>query len=195
MENHNDDITKDQTNNQEVENINTEEVTTEKHIENSQAQEVVSESINNESEVEKWKREFAEMKEKYVRLYADFENFRKRTAKEKLEFMTTANEGLMVSLLPVLDDFERAQKNFDNQDIESMKQGFVLIHDKLFKILEQKGLKQMVDVKGSEFNADFHEAITQIPMPEMQGKVVDELEKGYFLGEKVVRYAKVVVGS
>ncbi len=195
MENHNDDITKDQTNNQEVENINAEEVTTETHIENSQAREMASESINNESEVEKWKREFAEMKEKYVRLYADFENFRKRTAKEKLEFMTTANEGLMVSLLPVLDDFERAQKNFDNQDIESMKQGFVLIHDKLFKILEQKGLKQMVDVKGSEFNADFHEAITQIPMPEMQGKVVDELEKGYFLGEKVVRYAKVVVGS
>jgi molecular chaperone GrpE len=195
MENHNDDIIKDQTNHQEVENINPEEISSETHIENLQEKEVSSNSTNDESEVEKWKREFAEMKEKYVRLYADFENFRKRTAKEKLEFMTTANEGLMVSLLPVLDDFERAQKNFDNQDIETMKQGFILIHDKLFKILEQKGLKQMVDVKGSEFNADFHEAITQIPMPEMQGKVVDELEKGYFLGEKVVRYAKVVVGS
>jgi molecular chaperone GrpE len=195
MENHNDDIIKDQTNHQEVENINPEEISSEAHIENLQEKEVSSNSTNDESEVEKWKREFAEMKEKYVRLYADFENFRKRTAKEKLEFMTTANEGLMVSLLPVLDDFERAQKNFDNQDIETMKQGFILIHDKLFKILEQKGLKQMVDVKGSEFNADFHEAITQIPMPEMQGKVVDELEKGYFLGEKVVRYAKVVVGS
>lgn len=191
MENHNDDTIKDQTNSQEVENITIEEVSADTQQENQQEMKVHS----TESEVEKWKKEFAEMKEKYVRLYADFENYRKRTAKEKLDFMTTANEGLMTSLLPVLDDFERAQKNFDNQDIESLKQGIVLIHDKLFKILEQKGLKPMVDVKGSDFNADYHEAITQIPMPEMQGKVVDELEKGYFLGEKVVRYAKVVVGS
>jgi molecular chaperone GrpE len=191
MENHNDDTIKDQTNNQEVENVTTEDLSADTQQENQQEVKV----NNTESEVEKWKKEFAEMKEKYVRLYADFENYRKRTAKEKLDFMTTANEGLMTSLLPVLDDFERAQKNFDNQDIESMKQGIILIHDKLFKILEQKGLKPMVDVKGSDFNADFHEAITQIPMPEMQGKVVDELEKGYFLGEKVVRYAKVVVGS
>ncbi|SFF02582.1 nucleotide exchange factor GrpE [Thermoflexibacter ruber] len=191
MENHNDDTIKDQTNNQEVENVTIEEVSADTQQENQQEVKV----HNTENEAEKWKKEFAEMKEKYVRLYADFENYRKRTAKEKLDFMTTANEGLMVSLLPVLDDFERAQKNFDNQDIESLKQGMVLIHDKLFKILEQKGLKPMVDVKGSDFNADYHEAITQIPMPEMQGKVVDELEKGYFLGEKVVRYAKVVVGS
>ncbi|GAB4183592.1 MAG: nucleotide exchange factor GrpE [Thermoflexibacter sp.] len=191
MENHNDDTIKDQTNNQEVENVTIEEVSADTQQENQQ--EVKANDI--ESEIEKWKKEFAEMKEKYVRLYADFENYRKRTAKEKLDFMTTANEGLMLSLLPVLDDFERAQKNFDNQDIESLKQGMVLIHDKLFKILEQKGLKPMIDVKGSDFNADYHEAITQIPMPEMQGKVVDELEKGYFLGEKVVRYAKVVVGS
>lgn len=191
MENHNDDVIKDQATKQEMENIATEDVSADTQQEN---QEEVK-TDNQESEVEKWKKEFAEMKEKYVRLYADFENYRKRTAKEKLEFMATANESLMTSLLPVLDDFERAQKNFDNQDIESLKQGIVLIHDKLFKILEQKGLKPMVDVKGSDFNADFHEAITQIPMPEMQGKVVDELEKGYFLGEKVVRYAKVVVGS
>jgi molecular chaperone GrpE len=146
-------------------------------------------------EAAKWKKEFEEMKEKYVRLYADFDNFRRRTAKEKLEFMTTATEGLMKNLLPILDDFERAQKNFDKQDLEGMKQGLMLIHDKLFKSLEQKGLKPMVDVVSSDFNADYHEAITQIPMPNMSGKVVDELEKGYFLGEKVLRYAKVVVGA
>lgn len=150
---------------------------------------------NSGGDVEKWKKEFAEMKEKYVRLYADFENFRRRTAKEKLEFMTSANESLIRNLLPVLDDFERAQKNFGTQDVETMKQGFVLIHDKLFKSLEQKGLKPMADVIGANFSADYHEAITQIPMPDMQGKVVDELEKGYFLGDKVLRFSKVVVGA
>jgi molecular chaperone GrpE len=181
MENHNEEINQDPITKEE--NPVIEEITNE----NTQS--------NTGSEEEKWKREFNEMKEKYMRLYADFENFRKRTAKEKLEFMTSANEGLIKSILPVLDDFERAQKNIGNQDVETMKQGVTLIHDKLFKILEHKGLKPMVDVVGSEFNADYHEAITQIPMPDMQGKIVDELEKGYFLGEKVLRYSKVVVGS
>ena len=152
-------------------------------------------TVNEDNDATKWKKEFEEMKEKYVRLYADFDNFRRRTAKEKLEFMTTATEGLMKNLLPILDDFERAQKNFEVQDTEGIKKGFSLIHDKLFKSLEQKGLKPMVDVIGSDFNADYHEAITQIPMPDMSGKIVDELEKGYFLGEKVLRYAKVVVGA
>jgi molecular chaperone GrpE len=162
-------------------------------IENQQDDDV---KVNaEEGDVARWKREFADMKEKYVRLYADFENFRRRTAKEKLEFMTSANEGLMKNLLPVLDDFERAQKNFDTQDIDGIKQGIVLIHDKLFKTLEHKGLKPMIEVKGTDFNADFHDAVAQIPMPEMQGKVVDELEKGYFLGDKVIRFAKVVVGA
>jgi len=150
---------------------------------------------SSEGDVAKWKKEFAEMKEKYVRLYADFENFRRRTAKEKLEFMTSANENLIRNLLPVLDDFERAAKNFGTQDAETLKQGFVLIHDKLFKTLEQKGLKPMTDVIGAGFSADYHEAITQIPVPDMQGKVVDELEKGYFLGDKVLRFSKVVVGA
>ncbi|MCU0389897.1 MAG: nucleotide exchange factor GrpE [Thermoflexibacter sp.] len=181
MENHNEEINQDPITKEE--NPVIEEITNE----NTQS--------NTGSEEEKWKREFNEMKEKYMRLYADFENFRKRTAKEKLEFMTSANEGLIKSILPVLDDFERAQKNIGNQNVETMKQGVTLIHDKLFKILEHKGLKPMVDVVGSEFNADYHEAITQIPMPDMQGKIVDELEKGYFLGEKVLRYSKVVVGS
>ncbi len=176
------------------EEINPTEINIEAEIvENQQDNEVKVNVV--EDDVAKWKREFADMKEKYVRLYADFENFRRRTAKEKLEFMTSANEGLMKNLLPVLDDFERAQKNAGTQDVEGIKQGMVLIHDKLFKTLEQKGLKPMVDVKGTEFNADFHDAVTQIPVPEMQGKVVDELEKGYFLGEKVIRFAKVVVGA
>lgn len=187
-----------------MENINNETTTNQEEIQQeglnkenqtSQEQPIDVSAESSDSDVAKWKREFAEMKEKYVRLYADFENFRRRTAKEKLEFMTSANEGLMTNLLPVLDDIERAQKNFGTQDIETLKQGFVLIHDKLLKTLEHKGLKPMADVKGAVFSADYHEAITQIPMPDMQGKVVDELEKGYFLGEKVLRFSKVVVGS
>lgn len=181
-------------NNHDETNINQEETTNQEvNIETEPT--VTQTPISGEGDAAKWKKEFEEMKEKYVRLYADFENFRRRTAKEKLEFMTSANEGLMKNLLPILDDFERAQKNFDKQDLDGIKQGFVLIHDKLFKSLEQKGLKPMIDVIGSDFNADYHEAITQIPMPEMSGKVVDELEKGYFLGEKVLRYSKVVVGA
>ena len=176
-------------------NLNQEEANKEVNVETETIENQQQTTTTTEGEAAKWKKEFEEMKEKYVRLYADFDNFRRRTAKEKLEFMSTATEGLMKNLLPILDDFERAQKNFDKQDLEGIKQGFTLIHDKLFKSLEQKGLKPMVDVIGSEFNADYHEAITQIPMPEMSGKVVDELEKGYFLGEKVLRYSKVVVGA
>lgn len=176
-------------------NINQEEANQEINVEAETVENQQQTTVSGDSDVAKWKKEFEEMKEKYVRLYADFDNFRRRTAKEKLDFMTSANEGLMKNLLPILDDFERAQKNFDKQDLDGIKQGLALIHDKLFKSLEQKGLKPMVDVIGSEFNADYHEAITQIPMPDMSGKVVDELEKGYFLGEKVLRYSKVVVGA
>lgn len=140
--------------------------------------------------------ELAEAKDKYVRLYAEFDNFRRRNAKEKLEMITSANEQLLKSLLQVVDDFERAEKVFkEKNDKES--EGLLLIHNKFKKVLDQYNVKVMEVEKGSGFNTDFHEAITQIPAPEekLKGKVVDVVEKGYLLGEKVIRFAKVVVGN
>ncbi len=148
--------------------------------------------------LEKLQDQVTETKDKYLRLYADFENYRRRVAKEKLEFFTTANEDLIRNLLPVLDDFERAQRNLstENEELVPIKQGIELIYSKLFRVLEQKGAKPM-KVMGETFNPDLHEAVTQFPAPspDLKGKVIDEVEKGYFLGEKVIRYAKVVVGA
>jgi len=140
--------------------------------------------------------ELAESKDKYVRLYAEFDNHRRRTAKEKLDMIQSANEQLLKSLLPIIDDFERAEKSFkDKNDKEA--EGFFLIQNKFKKVVDQYGVKLMEAGKGSDFNPDLHEAITQIPVPEesLKGKVVDVVEKGYLLGDKVIRFAKVVVGS
>ncbi|MCS6967365.1 MAG: nucleotide exchange factor GrpE [Cytophagales bacterium] len=148
--------------------------------------------------IQKLKEELNEVKDKYLRLYADFENYRKRVAKERQEFLVMANEELILKLLPVLDDFERAQKSLttDTQSNQAMRQGFELIYTKLLKVLESKGLKSF-SAQGEVFNPDLHEAITQVAAPseEMKGKVVEEVEKGYILGEKVIRFAKVVVGT
>lgn len=141
--------------------------------------------------------ELAVMKDKYLRLYADFENFRRRTAKEKLELISTASEGLMVTLLPVVDDFERAMQALESTtDVAAAKEGINLIYSKLNKVLEGKGLKPM-NSKGEPFNADLHESVTQFPAPteDLKGKVIDEIEKGYLLNDKVIRYAKVIVGA
>ncbi len=140
--------------------------------------------------------ELAEAKDKYVRLYAEFDNYRRRSAKEKLEMIQSANEDLLKALLPVTDDFERAEKSFrDKNDKEA--EGFYLIQNKFKKILDQYNVKEMVAGKDVEFNPDIHEAITQIPAPteKLKGKVIDVVEKGYLLNEKVIRFAKVVVGS
>lgn len=148
-------------------------------------------------DVDKLAAELAEAKDKYLRLYADFENFRRRTSKEKLEFFKSANEEVIKAILPVVDDFERAQKSLTNlNDGAAVKEGMQIIYNKLYKTLEQKGLKPM-DAVGKEFNPEFHEAITQIPAPseDMKGKVIDEVEKGYFLNDKVIRFAKVVTGA
>lgn len=142
--------------------------------------------------------ELAESKDKYLRLYSEFENFRRRTAREKLDLIDTAAEGLMTALLPVLDDFERALKSAgDGTDDKSVREGMDLIYQKLKKTLEQKGLKNMNSEIGQDFDPDFHEAITQIPAPDkkLKGKIVDVIEKGYMIKEKVIRYAKVVTGS
>ena len=140
--------------------------------------------------------ELAEAKDKYVRLYAEFDNFRRRSAKEKLELVQSANEQLQKALLPVIDDFERAEKSFkDRTDKEA--EGFVLIQNKFKKTLDLYGLKSIDTSVGSAFDTDLHEAITQVPAPEekLKGKIMDTVEKGYLLHDKVIRFAKVVVGS
>lgn len=152
-----------------------------------------------DAELERLKSELADSKDKYLRLYSEFENYRRRTSKEKLDLVQTANEDLMQALLPVMDDFERAEKSFDDEsaNLDSVKEGIGLISNKFKKTLEQKGLKPMEGKEGMEFDSELHEAITQIPAPkeELKGKVVDVIEKGYLLKEKVIRYAKVVVGN
>ena len=136
---------------------------------------------------------FAELNDKHLRLFAEFENFKKRTAKERMDLYKTAGESVLTALLPVLDDFERSIKANQKQEDE----GVVLIYNKLKSILETKGLKAMEDPIGQELNTDYHEAITNIPAPSdnMKGKIIDVVEKGYFLNEKVIRYAKVVVAN
>lgn len=151
------------------------------------------------SDMEKLQQELVESKDKYLRLYSEFENYRRRTAKEKLELVDTASEGLMTALLPVMDDFERAEKSLNEEGatLEAMKEGLDLIFQKFKNTLVQKGLKDMENGIGSDFDPDFHEAITQIPVEDkkMKGKVVDVIEKGYMLKDKVIRYAKVVTGA
>lgn len=172
-----------------TDNLETEETTTQE----TPAEEVQEVEMSAE---EKLKLELAELKDKYIRLYADFENFRRRTAKERLELLGTANADMMKTVLPIVDDFERAMKSFETtQEVEPLKEGVSLIFNKLFKSLESKGLKPM-DSVGKPFDAELHESITQFPAPseDMKGKVVDVIEKGYFLNDKVLRYAKVVVG-
>ena len=136
---------------------------------------------------------FAELNDKHLRLFAEFENFKKRTAKERMDLYKTAGESVLTALLPVLDDFERSIKANQKQEDE----GVVLIYNKLKSILETKGLKAMEDPIGQELNTDYHEAITNLPSPsdDMKGKIIDVVEKGYFLNEKVIRYAKVVVAN
>lgn len=142
--------------------------------------------------------EVADLKDKYLRLYSDFENFRKRTSKERLDLIKTASEEVLKDLIPVVDDFERAFKASEAEsDSTKIRQGNQLIFHKLVRVLESKGLKAMDDLTGKPFDPDTQEAITQIPAPseELKGKIIDVVEKGYLLGDKVVRFAKVVTGA
>ena len=141
--------------------------------------------------------ELAKEKDKFLRLFAEFENYKKRTTKERLELYKTANQDVMVSLLPVLDDFERALLQLAKTEGEETLKGVTLISDKLNNILKNKGLEPVQTVAGDAFNADVHEAITQIPAPseEMKGKIIDIVERGYKLGDKIIRHPKVVVGQ
>ncbi|MEJ5052064.1 nucleotide exchange factor GrpE [Chryseobacterium culicis] len=139
----------------------------------------------------------AEEKDRYIRLYAEFENYKKRTSKEKMEFFQYANQEMMVSMLGVLDDFERALKEIAKNGNPADLQGVELIYQKFKNKLTEKGLQTMEVKAGDSFNVDFHEAITQIPAPseDLKGKIVDVIETGYTLGDKVIRFAKVVTGN
>ena len=142
-------------------------------------------------------KELEEQKEKYIRLLAEFENFKRRTARERIEFFKTAGQEVIKDLLPALDDIDRAEQVVaDAKDLNAVKEGLKLISEKVKNILLQKGLKE-INCKGLEFNTDMMEAITEIPAPsnDLKGKVVDVLEKGYTMNDKIIRYAKVVIGK
>ena len=150
-----------------------------------------------DEEIISLKKQLDEYKDKHLRLYADFDNYKKRNAKERLELILTAGKDIINELLPVLDDFERALRAAENAtDVAAVKEGMNLIYQKLIRNLEAKGLKA-IESKGQDFNVEKHEAITEIPAPtpEMSGKVIDEVEKGYYLNDKLIRFAKVVVGK
>ena len=163
-------------------------------------QEMKSEPISAEqtaeNETEALKSEAAEQKDKFIRLYAEFDNFKRRSAKERIEMMQTAGKEVIQSLLEVMDDFDRAEKQIQgSDDITQIRQGIALVVSKFRNTLTSRGLKEMNCV-GQDFNPDFHEAITEIDVEEsMKGKVFDELEKGYTLNDKIIRFSKVVVGK
>ena len=145
------------------------------------------------SDIEK----LTELQDKYLRLSAEYDNYRRRTLKEKMELSKNAGEDILQSILPVIDDFDRALQSIDeSQDIDAVKEGIHLIHSKLTDVLKQKGVKE-IEAKDQEFDTDKHEAVSKIPAPteEMKGKIVDVVQKGYYLNDKVLRFSKVVVGE
>jgi molecular chaperone GrpE len=156
-------------------------------------QEVKTEEKHEKTDAEK----FAEMNDKYLRLAAEYDNYRKRTLKEKMELSKSAGEDILINILPVMDDFERGLDHMDKaKDIEAVKEGVQLIYNKFKEFLKQRGVKE-IEAKEKDFDTDLHEAITKIPAPtdELKGKVVDVVEKGYYLNEKVIRFSKVVIGE
>lgn len=187
--------------NQTTENTDQKDILEENEAVNNELPEIDENSAQTEdeqlSDEDKLKAEASEWQNKYLRLYAEFDNFKRRTSKERLELLQIAGKDVIVDLLSVLDDFERAQKSMETaSDIEAVKEGVKLVHHKLKNLLTSKGLKEMTSI-GAEFDADVHEGITNIPAPskDLKGKVLDELEKGYYLNDKVIRFAKVIIGA
>ncbi|GAA3553009.1 nucleotide exchange factor GrpE [Snuella lapsa] len=159
--------------------------------------EVEEQEVETLTKEEKLEIELKQEKDKFLRLFAEFENYKKRTSKERIDLFKTASQDVMVAMLPILDDFDRAYSEISKTEEKELLKGVELINNKLKTTLEQKGLS-VIDVKqGDTFNADNHEAITQIPAPseDLKGKIIDVIEKGYVLGDKVIRFPKVVIGQ
>ncbi len=189
-----------------AEELNKEEIKEEVKQEEPQVEEPTNEenlaeeensSVEESTEEAGAEEKYNELNNKYLRLYSDFENFRKRTAKERLEMFDSAGADTITKLLPIMDDFERAIANNEKtEDVAALKEGFSLIYNKLKNTFTQLGVQEMEAI-GTEFNTDKHEALTNIPAPsdDLKGKVVDVAEKGYVMKEKVIRFAKVIVGQ
>jgi len=157
----------------------------------------LNEPVSEESELEKLKAELAQMKDRYLRTVAEFENYKRRNARERMELIQTAGREVIIDLLDMLDDCDRAQKQIENSNnIEEIKEGVMLVFNKLRNTLAAKGLKPMESFH-KDFNPDLHEAITEVPVSDekLKGKVIDEVQKGYYLNDKIIRFAKVVVGK
>ena len=179
-------MSQESTENIEKENINTENV--------SENQEINVPELTVEEQLQE---ELAKEKDKFLRLFAEFENYKKRTTKDRIDLFKTANQEVLQAMLPVLDDFDRAWAQISKSEEEALVTGVQLIHDKLRSALVAKGLEEVEVRAGDAFNADFAEAITQIPAPndKLKGKIVDVIEKGYKLGDKIIRFPKVVIGQ
>lgn len=154
------------------------------------------EVTDNQEDTAELQEQMNELRDKYMRMYAEFENYKRRAVREKIDWMKTASQDTLSALLPVLDDFDRARKFAENKAEAGWSEGVELVYQKLYNSLRHKGLEAM-DSNGQLFDPELHEAITEIPVPseEMKGKVVDTLEKGYLLNDKIIRHAKVVVGK
>ena len=179
---------------------------TQMNTENTEKEPIDNENENVVNEVEtaeelsveeQLQEELVKEKDKFLRLFAEFENYKKRTTKERIDLFRTANQEVLQAILPVLDDFDRAMVQIAKSEDETLLKGVELIHEKLKSTLESKGLEQVEIKAGDVFNADFAEAITQIPAPtdDLKGKIVDVVEKGYKLGDKIIRFPKVVIGN
>jgi molecular chaperone GrpE len=179
-------MSQESTENIEKENINEENV--------SENQGIPTPELSPEEQLQA---ELSNEKDKFLRLFAEFENYKRRTAKERIDLFKTANQEVLQAMLPVLDDFDRAWAQVSKSEDEALVTGVQLIHDKLRSTLVSKGLEEVEVKSGDDFNADFAEAITQIPAPNdaMKGKIVDVIEKGYKLGDKIIRFPKVVIGQ
>ncbi|MDN3674266.1 nucleotide exchange factor GrpE [Flavobacterium branchiarum] len=161
---------------------------------NANGEQIIIEELSVEEQLAQ---DLAKEKDKFLRLFAEFENYKKRTSKERIDLFKTANQDVLLAMLPVLDDFDRALVEINKSDDELLAKGVELIYDKLKNTLTSKGLEEVEVRAGDAFNADYAEAITQIPAPsdKLKGKIVDVLEKGYKLGDKIIRYPKVVIGN
>lgn len=155
----------------------------------------IEERVEEISKEEQLTQDLASEKDKFLRLFAEFENYKRRTSKERVELFKTANQEVLLAMLPVLDDFDRAIAEIKKTDDNILIQGVELIQEKLKSTLVSKGLEEVEIKAGDAFDADFAEAITQIPAPKMKGKIVDVIEKGYKLGDKIIRFPKVVIGQ